>query len=98
MKALDDSTIQIIRHLYQHGASTYELADQYYVCRETIWQYVKDIKNRNKNLHKRKLSNNRIEQVKAARRLGVRCTELADMLQVSRMTISRWGGANGIIP
>jgi len=90
MKAYGQQTIDEIRTLYRQGFSTYELSEQYYCCRQTIWEYVKDIKERKKNRCKRKLNDERIAQVKEARRLGTQRKELAMMLGVSGATISRW--------
>jgi DNA-binding NarL/FixJ family response regulator len=43
-KVLTEEKIAEVRRLYRQGYSTYMLAEQYYVCRSTIWLYVKDIR------------------------------------------------------
>jgi len=55
-KAHMPETIKEIRNRYYNGESTYRLADQYYVCRQTIWEYVKDIKDRARETRKRNIT------------------------------------------
>jgi len=47
-KALLPEQIIEVCQLYQQGYSTYHIAPIYFCCRQTIWEYVKHIKVRDK--------------------------------------------------
>jgi biotin operon repressor len=91
-KALTESQITEVRQRYTQGESTYDMAEEYYCCRQTIWEYVKDIKDRPKT-SKRKTPEHIIKLIKSARKVGTRGVEIARMLDVSRMTVSKYGRA-----
>jgi DNA invertase Pin-like site-specific DNA recombinase len=88
-KALTDSQIAEVRQKYTSGISTYDLAEQYYCCRQTIWEYVKDIKDRQRT-SKRKLPSERIQQIKNGKSLGTFTHEIARMMNISRQTVWRY--------
>ena len=45
-KALLPEQIKEVCEMYKKGYSTYYIAEKYYCCRRTIWEYVKHIKER----------------------------------------------------
>jgi biotin operon repressor len=90
VKALTDEQINEVRLRYKAGESTYVLSDEYYCCRQTIWEYVKDIKDRTRPpSHKTPI--HIIRLIRSARKMGTRATEIASMLDISRQTVSRYG-------
>ena len=91
MRALTNDQISEVRLRYEAGESTYTLADEYYCCRQTIWEYVKDIKRPRQPSHK--TPDHIISLIRSARKMGTRCTEIARILGVSRQTVSRYGRA-----
>jgi DNA invertase Pin-like site-specific DNA recombinase len=90
MKAYDQQTIDEIRALYRQGISTYELADQYYCCRQTIWEYVKGIKDRSRRMDTNKLTNRQINDIRRFLQMGLKKAVIIRRLGISKPTLYRY--------